>query len=79
MTYGELFSFSMSILTLRYWQNFVLNVFEAQISAQITSDGSSNYWLVLFDKLNLFFTMIFTAELFVNMFAHWFKAFAASW
>jgi hypothetical protein len=60
-------------------QNFVLNVFEAQISAQAPPDGSSNGWIVLFDKLNLFFTMIFTAELCVNMFAHWFKNFAASW
>jgi hypothetical protein len=54
-------------------------VFEAQVSAHIPSDGSSNGWLALFDKMNLFFTMVFAAELVVNMFAHWFKAFASSW
>ncbi len=71
--------FTLFVLKVRCLQNFVANVFEAQVNAQPTSDGSSYDWFALFDKLNLFFTMIFTAELCVNMFAHWFKDFAESW
>jgi hypothetical protein len=57
----------------------VVDVFETQVSAPTAPDDLSNGFLALFDKLNLFFTLFFTAELCVNMFAHWFKAFAESW
>ena len=52
-------------------QNFVVNIFE-------TKDDSSR-WGQLFARLNIVFTLIFTAELFVNMAAHWLSAFFSSW
>ena len=55
-------------------QNFFINVAEAQFSNTL-SDADSERWSAIFDKLNLFFTVLFTTELLVNMFVHWFSAF----
>ena len=56
------------------WQNFFVNVMESQLNSQ----ASWNTWGPLFDKLNLAFTLIFTAELLVNMYANWFREFVSS-
>ena len=58
-------------------QNFVLNVVETQIGNKLaeTDPAAAENWSRIFDTLNLCFTMIFTAELFVNLFVNWFKPF----
>ena len=57
------------------WQNFSVDVLEAQISAPSTT----TLWRPLFDQLNLAFTLFFTAELIVNVCAHWFQDFVNNW
>jgi hypothetical protein len=55
-------------------QNFFINVSEAQIANSLTGEEAER-WGTLFDRLNLTFTCLFTLELLVNMFVHWFSEF----
>jgi hypothetical protein len=59
------------------FQNFFANVIESQIGARLDNSDSANAQTLrdMFDYLNLGFTTLFTAELFVNMFVHWFRPF----
>jgi hypothetical protein len=53
-------------------QNFVANLVEAQYTDGLTDEqGASTLLGRTLDISNLFFTAVFTAELFVNMYAHW--------
>ena len=66
-----------------FTQNFVINLVDAQINlntddSEEGGDVTGNVSGIL-EKLNLFFTLFFTAELIVNMAAHWFKAFVRNW
>ena len=59
-----------------YFQNFGCTITEAQfINNLVNPDGSPTELSVMLDKLNLFFTLLFTVELAVNMFSHWFQPF----
>ncbi len=59
------------------FQNFFANVVESQIGARLDNSDSDNAQTLkdMFDYLNLGFTTLFTAELFVNMFVNWFRPF----
>ncbi len=50
---------------------------ESQIGNKLadTDPEAAKKWSSIFDTLNLCFTMIFTAELVVNLFVNWFKPF----
>jgi hypothetical protein len=53
-------------------QNLVANLIEAQYADGLTDEqGSSTQLGRTLDISNLFFTAVFTAELSVNMYAHW--------
>ena len=41
-----------------HWQNFILNIVDTQVSSAAEASSSTNN---IFDKLNLFFTLFFTA------------------
>ena len=57
-------------------QNFACTITEAQfINNLVNADGSPTALAVILDNLNLFFTLLFTVELAVNMFSHWFQPF----
>ena len=58
-------------------QNFLVNVVESQIGNKLADKdpAAAQNWTRIFDTLNLCFTMIFTAELVVNLFVNWFKPF----
>jgi hypothetical protein len=55
------------------WQNLVLNVAESQLNKTLLdSNGSTNSMGRILNNLDVLFTCIFTAELLLNAFAHWF-------
>jgi hypothetical protein len=57
-------------------QNFVSSIIEAQYGRKfVLQDGSSTRLGEMLDKLNLFFTAYFTAELLINAYANWLHAF----
>ncbi len=57
-----------------YEQNFVVNAAEAQIKERLwTDDGALTLLGEQLEDLDMFFTIVFTAELLVNAYAHWFK------
>jgi hypothetical protein len=60
-------------------QNFLINVAQAQLNGQLVADDGSftNAGLFL-DRVDIFFTSIFTAELVLNAYAHWFIPFATN-
>ena len=56
-------------------QNFVCTVVEAQFASSLTlSNGTMTNLGTLLDRLNIAFTIVFSAELTVNAFSHWFRA-----
>ena len=58
--------------------NFFLNAFEAQLAGSlVTTDGSVSNTQRYLNLLDLSFTMAFTFELLLNLYAHWFHEFAA--
>jgi hypothetical protein len=58
-------------------QNFVLSVSDAQYAEHMAKeDGSLTFLGRLDEQLNLLFTVLFAAELFVNLYANWFQTFA---
>ncbi len=55
-------------------QNFAVNAAEAQIVEQLVNDdGTSSPLGNQLEQLDTFFTIIFTMELIVNAYAHWFR------
>jgi hypothetical protein len=55
-------------------QNFAVNAAEAQIVEQLVNDdGTSSPLGNRLEQLDTFFTIIFTMELLVNAYAHWFR------
>jgi hypothetical protein len=56
------------------WQNFAATATDSQLgpAGLNNPDGSRNGLGLFLQNLDLSFTAIFTAELLVNMFAHWF-------
>jgi hypothetical protein len=51
---------------------------EAEFYHELTNKNGSHATIAtLLDQLNLFFTIIFTVELAINAFAHWFRPFFA--
>ncbi len=55
-------------------QNFALNVVEAQIIGSMSNDdGSPSELGIQLDYVDTAFTAVFTAELIVNCYAHWFR------
>ena len=60
-------------------QNFIINAAQAQLNGQLLrDDGSLTPVGLALDRLDVAFTLLFTAELLVNAYAHWFAAFFAS-
>ena len=54
-------------------QNFASSIAEAQIDvSSAAQDGTMA-------RLDLFFTLFFTAELALNAASHWFERFASNW
>jgi voltage-gated sodium channel len=69
----QLFQSSLfqTAIALLLCANFVINAWEAQISNSLfNDDGSPSSHKKILDKLDLFFTIVFAAELAVNMYAH---------
>ena len=66
------FSLLIKIILTRK-QNFVLNAAQTQLNAR--SDDEANSIAV---DLEVLLTCLFTAELLLNMYAHWFRAFFSS-
>ena len=58
-------------------QSFLCTIVEAQYSSRL-ADGSHARMAAVLDAMNLAFTLIFTAELGVNLLAHWLRAFATN-
>ena len=57
-------------------QNFGCTIAESQFVDNLQNeDGSPTTFAHNLDKMNLFFTLLFTAELAVNAFSHWFRPF----
>jgi voltage-gated sodium channel len=57
-------------------QNFAMNVAEAQLIGQrSTDDGSMSPTWRAMDAVDTFFTVLFTAELLINLSAHWLRPF----
>jgi hypothetical protein len=55
-------------------QNFALNAIEAQIIDEMSNeDGTPSETGVRLDYVDTAFTIIFTLELLVNAYAHWFR------
>ncbi len=56
------------------WQNFAATATDSQLgpAGLQNPDGTRNGLGLFLQNLDLSFTAIFTAELLVNMFAHWF-------
>jgi hypothetical protein len=52
-------------------------VVDSQIGNKLaaTDTAAAKNWSSIFDNLNLSFTFLFTAELFVNLFVNWFTPF----
>ena len=59
------------------FQNFLASAVEAQMERDrlYNADGSRTSMKSNLDKLNTLFTIIFTIELLVNIFAHWIREF----
>jgi hypothetical protein len=55
-------------------QNFIISVFDAQYG-KATAHVAMARLSSLDDTLNIIFTFAFTAELVVNIYAHWFHSF----
>ncbi len=52
----------------------MVNAVEAQIIELLwTADGAPTLLEGQLEELDMFFTLIFTAELLINAYAHWFK------
>jgi hypothetical protein len=63
--------------TRRPSQNFLLNAVEAQIVDEIVGDdGRLSELGAALEHVDALFTALFTAELAINAYAHWFRAFA---
>jgi hypothetical protein len=61
-------------------QNFLVSIFEAQYGRKmVLQDGSSTQMGEVMDALNLVFTIYFTVELAINVYANWFALFAYNW
>jgi hypothetical protein len=57
-------------------QNFGCTIFESEFISLLThDDGSPTNVANLLENLNLLFTIVFTVELAINAFAHWFRPF----
>ena len=57
-------------------QSFICTILESQYASELTNpDGSSTGLGTVLDRLNLCFTIIFTAELVILAFANWFIPF----
>ena len=58
-------------------QNFFASIIEAQLSTDslVKPDGSPTVYQQNLDDLNLAFTIVFTADLLINLFAHWIHEF----
>jgi hypothetical protein len=55
-------------------QNFAVNAAEAQIVEALSNDdGSSTQLGDHLEKLDTFFTIVFTLELLINAYANWFQ------
>ena len=53
-------------------QNFFASITEAQMQGNlINADGSRTNTIIFLDGLNFILTIVFTAELMTNMYAHW--------
>jgi hypothetical protein len=64
---------SVDETVLCFGQNFVCTVVESQsVTLLYNADHDKTPMGKLLDDLNLFFTVIFAAEVLVNAFAHWF-------
>ncbi len=60
-------------------QNFLINVAQSQLNGQLVADDGSFTDSGLFlDRLDIFFTCVFTAELLLNAYAHWLTPFASN-
>jgi len=65
-----------ALMALMIMANFGATITEVQfVDSLANPDGSPTQLQVTLDRLNLFFTLLFTAELAVNAFSHWFFAF----
>ena len=65
-------------MTISCAQSFICTILESQYASELTnSDGSSTSFGAALDRANLFFTVIFTAELIVVAFSSWFLAFVS--
>jgi hypothetical protein len=57
-------------------QNFGCTITESQFIEDLHDEnGAPTSFAQILDQLNLFFTLLFTAELVVNAFSHWFRPF----
>ena len=66
-------SFQIAIAILLV-TNFCANLIEAQLAGNLTEeDGSPNQEQRMLDFADLTFTCLFTAELALNLYAHWFQ------
>ena len=60
-------------------QNFACTIIESELIDSLTNpDGTPTPLAGLMDQLNVAFTVIFTIELALNMFSHWFYPFATN-
>jgi hypothetical protein len=60
-------------------QNFAISAASAQLPVQFINDPAGLRSVgQSFDKVDIFFTTVFTAELAVNLFAHWLWPFVTS-
>jgi hypothetical protein len=63
-----------SVVAFLLVANFCANLIEAQLAGNLTEeDGSPNQEQRMLDFADLTFTCLFTAELAVNLYAHWFQ------
>jgi hypothetical protein len=54
-------------------QNFIVSILDAEFSADMTlADGTASKIGTLTNRLNLFFTLVFTIELLINAYANWY-------
>ena len=61
-------------------KNFLTSIIEAQLNTDslIKPDGSPTPYQQSLDNLNLAFTIVFTVDLLVNLFAHWIDEFVSN-
>mmetsp|Transcript_67340 Transcript_67340/g.179747 ORF Transcript_67340/g.179747 Transcript_67340/m.179747 type:complete len:641 (-) Transcript_67340:424-2346(-) len=55
--------------------NFACTLVESEMLSQESADQTNSSVATVIDELNLAFTILFTFDLLVNAFAHWFRAF----